>query len=233
MEKIFITIAIVISCISAYSQNYKLETTFSPISLMEPTHPNIRGGIEFYPLKNLNIGIDAGFGTTINYKISLLTSHNMKKYNYFQFRPNLKVILYSNSDMKFYLGIEYFYMQEQDILKNDYYNIFGQEAGKISFSEANYFRNKEGLQLLLGIKVYGNKRFFMDMYAGGGIARKYAYFDNVKNPVYQVSYDYLFSSGLFCGYSDIIPHLAVNFKIGWRLFKEIQTTTNEIENLLN
>ncbi len=90
MKKILVFCFIVILCVSVYSQDYKFEATFSPVSLIDPTHPAFRGEVEYYFLKKVSVGIDAGYGTTLNYKLSALAalSRNFTKYNFYQIRPN-------------------------------------------------------------------------------------------------------------------------------------------------
>ncbi len=198
------------------AQKNHIEFNVSPYSLLDPTHPQFRVGSEICLFNFLLIGSDFGIGFTPNFKlVSFLTYKKLKKYNFYQIRPSIKFIVSSGKKYNFYFGFEYFYMQENDIILDDYF--YPDFYNAITFSEADYFRQKEGLHFILGSKVFDKQKFRLDVYGGIGMARKYAYFSNPKNAIYS-SFHHIVSyyGNIFYGYSEI-PHITMNFKIYWQL----------------
>ncbi len=104
-------------------------------------------------------------------------------------------------------------MQENDIITNSaflYNMIF------IRYSEAGYFRNREGVHLLAEIKAYSKENFFVDFYCGTGIYRKYGAYTSFINASFTNDYMSDFYDDLYYGYLPLGLHLTANFKVGWR-----------------
>jgi Outer membrane protein beta-barrel domain len=217
MKKILYLFAFVFVSLNLNSQNFHFEFTTSPISLIDPTHPNIRVGGEFYIGKHFSVSADFGYGMTLNYKLMSLfyDSRDYTKYNFYQIRPEIKYLFLIDDNQHCYVGLEYFYLEENNIIKNDYYDDF---IGQLHFSKANYFRNKEGVHLKFGAKVSLDQNFIMDIYLGPGIIRKYAEFSNMEQQVYHPKEPNLYFYGnLFSGYLPLTIHLALGIKVGLRL----------------
>ena len=90
-KPLYLFIFILIS-LNSNSQNLQFELTTSPLSLIDPTHPNLRIGTEFIVFEHFSFGADFGYGTNFNYKLSSLLYYgrNYSKYDFFQIRPEIK-----------------------------------------------------------------------------------------------------------------------------------------------
>ncbi|MBN2662015.1 MAG: hypothetical protein JXR68_00075 [Bacteroidales bacterium] len=209
-----ITISLIISLfLSVYTnaQNLPLfEISTMPLSYAQVNQPHLRAGIKFFPLKTIAISSDFGYGADfMYYGVNTVTN-----YSYFSFRPEVDFSIIRNNEYNLYIGIEYYYYKKENTLQN--HTLYLKDASSISFNKADYIKQKEGLNLKLGLTIYTKSHFLMDLYSGIGYRQKFSEYTNIIQGTY-----YEYKTCEFCIIDNIGfvqgANLSLGIKIGFSL----------------
>ena len=196
-----------------YNNNSYL--TLNLLSSASPTAPRWRVGY----IKNINerlkIGIDAGYG---NHNIIYYDLGD--NYELWEIRLELYYFLKNKRKTKKYLSAEIFYINHTDIFTDGHY--FSEDGQSISYDEANYQRQKYGLNFKYGFLFHSKKRIGFNLYTGLGLRIRNNTFSNITNPEIV---DLGLEGGDMFGFdnykniegTEIAPNFVLGFKIYYRL----------------
>lgn len=163
-----------------YNNNSYL--TINLLSSLSPIVPRWRVGY----IKNINemwkVGVDVGYGNPS------LTYHNLgdnyeDNYELWEIRPEFYYFLKAKKKAKItyaYLSTELFYINHSDVFSNGHY--FPMNGESFRYDQANFRRQKYGLNLKYGFFFYSKKRIGLNAYTGLGLRIRNNTFSEILNP---------------------------------------------------
>lgn len=134
------------------------------------------------------VGLDFGYGT-----YALLGSYWEEKegldqgYNLFEIRPRINYILNpKNNRSKTYISAEFFYINHKDIFINTTQDLklnryINTNSGYIMYDQANFYRQKYGVNFVFGMLVDFFKNFGVNFNIGLGIRNRKITYKNIIN----------------------------------------------------
>lgn len=152
----------------------KFQFTISPFSVLSTNHPSIRMGFDIVSSKKIVLSSDFNYGN------DFLVSNKQYKtdYLFYQIRPMLKYNVVSEKSHDMYIGLEYFYFKKTSVQHGGYFMV---ENRFINYENADYLKAKEGINLILGLKIYTKGIIMGEIYAGAGYYHSYTSFSNILN----------------------------------------------------
>lgn len=226
---LIVLLSLLISSQNLKAQNGDLETsrfefTIMPYSLIDYT-PHLRFGLEYYSSARLGYSIDFGYGNDFFNKI--LDRDWGKDYALFEFRAELKYFFVLREYIAFYIGPELFSITTEDILEHDWYRKgnYPQQSNLdmiTSYDRADFYRQKYGVHIKVGLKLIAFKRVDFDFYAGIGAAYRIIEYSNVVNPVDEeyIAFDEWFSDRNANEGESVLLHMALGIKVGIILWEK-------------
>jgi len=175
---ILFTVSMIFHSINAQNIS-RLEISLMPLSMLQLSQPHLRGGLRVYPLKNISIGADFGYGNDFLYYMK----DNSFNYSYYSIRPEIDYSIIRTDEHNFYIGLEYFYYKKQNSLTAG--SFFTKDFYHMQFTQADYTKIKEGLHLKTGLTIYTKHGLLLDFYTGIGYRRKFAEYTNVIDGVFR------------------------------------------------
>lgn len=220
MKYIFLILIVLSTVGQCYSQTNKeydrrIGVYTMPLSMVDPTTPRLRLGIEKYTDENWFYSLDVGIGTYAINGFMLEDTDFNDSYFFLEFRPELNYAFTQGNTYMFYGGMELFYLINTNRYKRDYY--YNENDVRIDYEVANFTKVKIGLQAKFGFKVIVFEILQADFYGGGGVAyRDISYSDVIQSNQQQDfidTYIWFSDSHVYEGTS-IIPHLTMGVNIG-------------------
>jgi hypothetical protein len=162
-----------ITNLSEYNNNSYL--TINLLSSINPIAPRWRIGY----IRNINerwkVGIDVGYGNA-----NLIYWDLGDNYELWEIRPEFYYFLKTKRKTKKYLSFEPFYTNHKDIFIDSFYN--PENAKSTSYDQANYKRQKYGVNFKYGFLFNSRKRLGFNLYSGLGLRIRNNTFSNIINP---------------------------------------------------
>lgn len=188
----------------------RIELSVMPLSLLQTTQPHLRSGLKIFPLKKVAIACDFGYGKDFIYYLK----DNVSNYSYYSFRPEIDYSILKTDEHNLYIGLEYFYYKKTNTSSNGYAVL--SDYNLLRFSSADYSKQKEGIHIKTGLSVYTKSHFFIDIYGGIGIRRKFVEYSNITNGVVTEEYYHFLNFPEKIGFVNG-TNLTLGFKCGFYL----------------
>lgn len=208
MKKLLISL-VVILFIGVYAKAQKLpifEINIMPLSFAQTNQPHFRAGFKIFTFNKLSLGSDFGYGEDFMY----YNDNEVSNYSYLSFRPELDFSIIRNKEHNLYIGLEYYYYNKENTIQN--HSIYLIDGSSIFFKKADYIKQKEGLNLKLGLTIYTKSHFLLDFYTGFGYRQKFSEYTNIVNGTY-----YSYQTCEFCAIEKIGFIQGTNFSLGAKI----------------
>lgn len=215
---------------SPYLTSNRLEISIAPLSLFDYT-PRFRMGIEYYSHEKIGFSFDMGYG---NNSLNAFADQNRSEdYELTEYRAQVNYFIILKKQIAFYMGPELFFIQTRDVMNNSYLIKPEYPPGSPTnlathYQQADYYRQKVGLNYKLGLKLIFWKQLTFDVYAGIGIAHRKIEYSHIINPEDMplgALRGLLIGNHITVG-EKYIPHLALGAKVGiilWEKEKDKKT----------
>ncbi len=170
----------------------------SPLAYFDNNFPQIRAGINIYPLKKLSFGVDYAVRT---YKFKKINFEN------YQINPNIHYNFFHNDVDEVYIGVEYSFAYFYNWENNMYLLDADPNAFNITFDKALLNSVIEKINLKIGLIHYFKRHFFIELYSGFGWSFKTNFLSNLTNGILHLDYYNLYKKSNY-------PNFLLGIKLG-------------------
>ena len=102
-------------------------------------------------------------------------------YSAFEIRPQVKWYFMESRRFEMYLSVEVFYRKIKDRLVSKYFKFIDQYE-YTNYEQADILKEKTGIHVLVGDKIFFTPHMFLEYYIGLGAAHRNHIYSNILNP---------------------------------------------------
>ncbi len=199
--------------------------TFDPLTPTLNPLPRWRMGYNQYFGNKYGIGLEIGYGNkNLTFQYPLLTGYMGLQYNLWEIRPKVYRYLDLHNKVSWYIAVEFFFINHNDIYENDEYYFENLNKG-IGYDRVHYNRKKYGVHIING-KVFNISSIGkVNLYYGIGFRIRDIHFSEAVNPRTVEKHWELGPIEAISGGNiqrDEGSHVSINFSLGFNILFKVK-----------